>query len=651
MTAIAHALNAALLDFVWQGLLTAFLLWAALFVLKNRSPRARYAASCAALALMAALPVVTACLVYSVPAATGQTPSARVSLEPPAAIRHSTAGSLAWGNSLADWALPIWSCGVLLFALRLVWASRQISALRRQAKPAEGPVGAMVADLQRRMKLAPPVRVTISAVADCPSVVGWIKPVVLLPAATIAGLTPQQLEAVLAHELAHILRYDYVVNMLQTVVETLLFYHPAVWWASARIRQERELCCDDLAVDSCGDALAYARALTRLERLRTATPRLALSGAGGPLLYRIQRLAGEAGWQRGPSKLPGILALSLGLICFAVNIEWARGQQQAEPLEEPGVRVDLQGARVIHRDAVEYPEAAIAKGIQGAVVVEATLDADGVVGDARVLSGPPELRKAALQSVLEWHFTRDAAGSTRQVSIVFRMPETAGAPSGGIGPGVSSGVGGGISSGVSGGIGSGIGTGLQNEYRKQAEKQAADFQAQAEALAEVKQEQDTVQVLAAKRLAEQMAQQAGDLESRLQARTKMAESQLQALLAQRALQESAYAESQASQISALEKRLAELRVRSDFQGAAMLAGRRVKRIEVQRLATAARDELLAKLPVHEGDTLAEDSMEKLAAAARQFDEHLSWSVFAASDGQVEIRIAPSGSGDRLAPPQ
>ncbi len=158
---------------------------------------------------------------------------------------------------------------------------------------------------------------------------GWLRPALLLPAATVMGLTAQQLEAVLAHEFAHILRYDHLVNMLQTGVETLLFYHPAVWWASARIRQERELCCDDLAVASCGDALCLARALTRLERLRLTTPRLALSSNGGPLLYRIQRLAGVTGGRRGPSKLPGMLALSLGLVCLALNLQWARGQQIA----------------------------------------------------------------------------------------------------------------------------------------------------------------------------------------------------------------------------------------------------------------------------------------------------------------------------------
>src|SRR5580692_6312419 len=126
------------------------------------------------------------------------------------------------------------------------------------------------------MKAGRAIRVLISTVAESPSVIGWLRPVILLPAATLAGLEPEQLQAVLAHEIAHIRRHDYLVNLAQTVVETLLFYHPAVWWVSARIRHERELCCDDAAVAMCGDAVFYARALTSLERLRAATPRLAM---------------------------------------------------------------------------------------------------------------------------------------------------------------------------------------------------------------------------------------------------------------------------------------------------------------------------------------------------------------------------------------
>jgi TonB family protein len=670
MTAITQALSAALLDFVWQGLLAAFLLWAALFVMKNRSPGARYLASCVALAAMAMLPVVTACLIYAAPAASqaraawvaAAPETMRAAMPPVAGSGFDWAG--AWVKRLAHWALPIWSLGVLLFSLRLVWASRQICALRRRAKPAEAAVLAIMARVRERIKLARPVRVLVSAAADCPSVVGWIRPVVLLPAATVLGLTPQQLEAVLAHELAHILRYDYLVNMLQTTVETLLFYHPAVWWASARIRQERELCCDDLAVDSCGDALCYARALTRLERLRVTTPRLALGSAGGPLLYRIQRLAGQAGWQRGPSKLQGVLALSLGLICFALNMQWARGQQQDAPPprpavvaesglpDEPGVRIDLGGASLIHRDEVEYPEAAIRKGIQGTVVVEATLDAAGTVSDARVLSGPQELRKAALESVLQWHFTHDAAGGTRQVGIAFQLP-------------------------------------AEGDTAKPSADQH-NRKSESRALAAAKREQDTVESMV-QALARKMAEQSRNLQmqtgeaSELQTEAKKLAKQMdimqaernllfaelsqsqrnvQAEVLERQLQDlrfqaatlagnaSVQADSPTAQNEALEKQLAEMRPDfGDFHGAAMFAGRRLKTIDIQGLDGAVRDELLTKLPVHVGDTLAEDSMEKVQAAVKQFDEHLGLSTFTTRDGQVEIRIAAPGPGGSFEPHQ
>ena len=435
MTAMAQALSVALLHFVWQGLVVAFGLWVALFILRKRSANTRYLTSCAALAVLAVLPVITAYLAYSGPL-TGHPPGSLVRAIPRiagAVTASSVPSPSAWLPSLERWALPAWALGVLLFSLRLVWATKQVSALRRGAQPPEAPMLAIIAGLASRMRLARPVRVLISSIPDGPSVVGWIRPVVLLPAATILGLTPQQLEAVLAHELAHIRRYDYLVNMLQILVETLLFYHPAVWWTSAQIRHEREMCCDDLAVVACGDALCYARALTRLERLRVMRPRLALGGTDGPLFYRIRRLIGDQGQEYGPSKLPGILALSLGLACLALNMQWARGQQQEartpEPvalesaaLDDPGIRVDLGGAAVIHRAPVEYPDVALQAGVQGTVVVEVTLDASGMVSDARVLSGPADLRKAALESVLQWHFTHDAAGSTHQVGIAFQTP-------------------------------------------------------------------------------------------------------------------------------------------------------------------------------------------------------------------------------------
>ncbi|SPF31326.1 membrane hypothetical protein [Candidatus Sulfopaludibacter sp. SbA4] len=385
--------------------------------MRKRSSNARYLAACAAMALLALLPVVTATVLYTRPIAAPIQTHAAVSEAPsiPAPSVGAGVPQPAWLELLQSWALPAWSLGVLLFSVRLVWGCRQVSLLRRRGEPAAPPVRAAVLARGKRLGIARPIHVLITAVADSPSVVGpsvvgWLRPVILLPSATLLGLTTPQLEAVLAHELAHIRRYDYLVNVIQILIETLLFYHPAVWWTSARMRHERELCCDDLAVRSCGDALCYARALTRLERLRILTPSLAMSSTGGSMLYRVQRLMGAGKHEYAPSKLPGILALSLALACFALHLEWARGQDP-----DPG------GAAVLHRSPVAYPRAALEKGIQGTVVVEATLDAAGDVEDVRVVSGPAELRKPALQSVLQWRFAPAAAGTARQVSIAFDL--------------------------------------------------------------------------------------------------------------------------------------------------------------------------------------------------------------------------------------
>jgi hypothetical protein len=231
---------------------------------------------------------------------------------------------------LQQWALPFWSVGVLLFSLRPVFGGAHAIAIKRHSTPAHEAIFAIVARVGRHLGVRRPVRVVISSLSDGPATLGWLRPVILLPPATAMGLTPQQLEAVLAHELAHIRRHDYVANILQMVVETLFFYHPAIWWASKRIRVERELCCDDLAVKSCGDALCYAHALTTLARLRVSMPGMAIGAAGGPLLNRIQRLLGAGTQEHGPSPWPAVLAVCMVLACGALNANWIGARAQGD---------------------------------------------------------------------------------------------------------------------------------------------------------------------------------------------------------------------------------------------------------------------------------------------------------------------------------
>jgi hypothetical protein len=151
-----------------------------------------------------------------------------------------------------------------------------------------------VRSLAHRFGIDRPVRVFESTLVAVPTVVGHLRPVILLPASVITGLAPAYLDAVLAHELAHVRRQDYLVNALQSLVETLLFYHPAVWWCSRQIRIEREHCCDDMVVEAGGNRLAYVTALAQLEELRGLEPMLSLNASGGRLVDRIRRLLGES---------------------------------------------------------------------------------------------------------------------------------------------------------------------------------------------------------------------------------------------------------------------------------------------------------------------------------------------------------------------
>jgi uncharacterized protein (TIGR03435 family) len=340
METMANALSAALVHFLWQGAIVGLLLWITLAALRRQSASARYVVSCAALAVLFALPVITTAVRYSQASATeviGRmatiAASSRTAADVPQRVASAWIGSerqqTAWLARVQMWALPVWSLGVLLFSLRLACGGAHVFALGRSGQPTGDVLRAIVVRLATRMGIGRRVRVLISTRVDVPSVLGWLRPVIMLPPATAMGLTPEQLEAVLSHELAHVRRHDYLVNILQMVVETLLFYHPAVWWTSRQIRRERELCCDDLAVRCCGDAVTYARALTTLERLRVATPSLAMGSTGGPLLYRVQRLLGATMREDASSPLPGVLAIGLVLACVTLNVNWMRAQSQA----------------------------------------------------------------------------------------------------------------------------------------------------------------------------------------------------------------------------------------------------------------------------------------------------------------------------------
>lgn len=231
-------------------------------------------------------------------------------------------------RSELSWMVGLWLGGVLLMCVRLLCSWILAERLRkREIEPLDRGLMMTMRRVAGQVGVSRPVQIVKSAVVTVPTVVGWLKPVILLPAASIAGLSPGQLQAVLAHELAHIRRHDYLVNLLQHTVETLLFFHPAVWWVSRVVRQEREHCCDDVAVAAAGGALDYAQALATLEELRAEPPSLVLAANGGSLLARIRRLTGmENGRSAAMIALPivillGALAVPLVVIGSKSNTE------------------------------------------------------------------------------------------------------------------------------------------------------------------------------------------------------------------------------------------------------------------------------------------------------------------------------------------
>ncbi|HZI80617.1 MAG TPA: M56 family metallopeptidase, partial [Vicinamibacterales bacterium] len=327
-----RAVGAALLHSLWQGALivmvTAVLWWA----LRGSRPNARYALGCAALALIVAawaatawrtavqlIPVVSAAGLSATVAPLG--PAGPFDFSPairtisPAALDQ---GDVSWAGRLDSWSVrlvPLWLVGVFGLSFRLALSWWLVERMRRAAKT---PVASCVSDrvqaLAARLRLSRAVRVTQSAAVQVPAVIGWLRPVILLPASALAGLSAPQLDAIIAHELAHVRRHDFAVNLLQTAAEILLFYHPACWWLSRRIRAERELCCDDIAVSLCGDRLLYATALADLEALRGA-PGLALAATDGPLLQRVRRLVSPS--PAGP-RTPGLVAALVPVALLAL---------------------------------------------------------------------------------------------------------------------------------------------------------------------------------------------------------------------------------------------------------------------------------------------------------------------------------------------
>jgi GWxTD domain-containing protein len=228
------------------------------------------------------------------------------------------------------WVVPFWAAGVLVFYVHGIGGWIVARRLRHTGVvPAPDEWQSRLRSLRERLRVSRPVALMESCLAEVPVVIGFLRPVILLPIGLLTGLGARQVEAILIHELAHVRRCDYLVSLMQKFVEGLLFYHPAVWWVSGLIRAERENCCDDVVVRVLGDAHGYAATLATLEEIRWSAREPALAATGGDLMRRVRRLLNQPEGPR-PSVVP-IFSTAILLVAAAAML----GAWQPAPEPQP----------------------------------------------------------------------------------------------------------------------------------------------------------------------------------------------------------------------------------------------------------------------------------------------------------------------------
>jgi len=384
---IMQRLGWAIVHSLWQVGAVALGLAIILGVMRRSSSRARYMAACVAMVLAVISPIVTAFVVSptSTPVASEApavpTPlgawhvdgSPAVPLHEPADIGplaqpsgtpHVIAAAPApqavaqvdppqprrswlevaqqdYIDPALPWATLAWLAGAVLLSIWHLSGYLLLQRIRHMA-PAlpHGELREMMDRLRGRLSVSAPVSLLESALVKVPTVIGWLRPALLMPVSALTGLSIMQVEAILAHELAHIRRYDALVRMLQAVVETLLFYHPALWWISGRVRQESEHCCDELALSVCGDRRGYAQALASLAGASEPARHLVPAASGGKLLPRIRRILGvNTATPRGalrswPAAAAAILLLVVPLVVLSCAAPKAATPMSSEPVNK-----------------------------------------------------------------------------------------------------------------------------------------------------------------------------------------------------------------------------------------------------------------------------------------------------------------------------
>lgn len=398
MNTFIIALGLTLVHFLWQGVLLGGVTAVTLALLRNQRAEYRYLVACTALLACLCWPVLDLLQRLHSDDAAIRMQAASFGLATQALTLHRL--HLELGNALRS-IVSLWALCAVALALRMAAGLLWIERAARRNDPMHDRARhywqAKLSELAARFGIRRAVRLRISDALASPVTAGWLRPVVLVPASLVSGMPADLLEALLAHELAHVQRHDYLVNLLQNVIETLLFYHPAVWWISNRIRVERELVADDFAARQLGEPRRLALALSELEKRQFSTHQLAQAANGGDLMERIKRLCRPApqafNWK---AALP---MMALAVACASIYAE-ATAADKAMPQRTPAI-IDFSSCA-----KPAWPEGAIAAERTGTVTLDFLISAKGEASDSKVIksSGHADLDEAARAGIMKCKF-------------------------------------------------------------------------------------------------------------------------------------------------------------------------------------------------------------------------------------------------------
>lgn len=382
-----QVLGWSLLHFLWQGALIGVLYALTRMLVPREQANLRYAAGLIAMgALAVCVPLTIVVMSADIPAVALATTDAIALPALTLASNVDATQSASLWSELLPWLVLSWMAGVVFMIGRAVRQWRALERVATHLAWRHVELEDLLAGVARRFGPMAAVRILVSGHIDTPTLIGWFKPVILMPLAVVTGFPRQQLGLILAHELGHLRRYDHLVNLAQTVVETLLFYHPVVHWISREVRHEREICCDNLVLRlTRGEPREYARTLAALENVRQVTPQLAVAASGGMLLDRVRRILGaypahksahrsrRGPWVAGIASLGLVIAIAAGSRISSEESLVVDVLQPALQMRQAEVPLRVEVARQDASLRPEFTRLSVAQVSEPAVLTERVL--------------------------------------------------------------------------------------------------------------------------------------------------------------------------------------------------------------------------------------------------------------------------------------